>query len=415
MDRTPVYVACLLALCLVPPDFLVAAQETSPEELKKIKEAYEKQKENADTWGGLSEGELVYGRGSLYDRWVQELQKKIPVIQDYQIDDLLTVPAHDWDEIGAPVTYIRFTDFQRKNALQREILVVEIPPGKSVKRHRHLYEEIQLVLSGRGYTELQQEGRRTQRLNWQEGSFFSMPLNAWHQHFNPGNQPARILYITTAPVIINTVGNREAAYASGYVFRDRYDAQEDFDRTNLNLKTLGRGVKTDRYWKTNFIKDLKEVQIPPRPYRGIGAGQIEWLMAGNTVLVTHMSEFPVGVYRKAHKHGGGPLLFIVSGQGYSVFWEDGKFQERKRVNWRTGSLVAVPPGTWYHQHFNTSPHAVRYVAIRGGTPRGMGDAGDDEEGSPPQIDYENEDPRIREEFLAELKKSGVASRMPEFK
>ena len=414
MDRKWVKVSVLLLSLTLVMGFFWPLQEPSPEELEKIKQQYENQlRGNVEVQGSLSEGDLVYGEGSYYDRWIEKLKPELPVIEDYQVEDLLTVPVHFWEHMGVPVAYIRFTDFARKRALQREILVLEIPPGGSVKRHRHLYEEVQVVLSGKGYTELQQEGRRVQRLDWQQGSFFATPLNAWHQHFNSGNTPLRILMVTTAPVMIGAFGNREVAYSSNYVFRDRYNSEEDFARENVNLKTQNLGVQTDRYWYRNFVSDLKQVAITPRPYRGVGAGQIEWLMGGNNVLVTHMSEFPVGVYRKGHQHGGGPLLFIVSGHGYSVFWEDSKFEDRKRVNWRTGSLVAVPPGLWYHQHFNTSTETVRYLAIRGGTPRGMNaDRGNG--GSPPQIDYKDEDPRIRAEFVAELKKSGAPLRMPEF-
>lgn len=71
--------------------------------------------------------------------------------------------------------------------------VCEIPAGSRTKPQRHLFEELIFVLSGRGAMTVWQEGGNKQTFEWHEGSLFSPPLNAWHQHFNPGTEPARYL------------------------------------------------------------------------------------------------------------------------------------------------------------------------------------------------------------------------------
>jgi hypothetical protein len=135
-------------------------------------------------------------------------------------------------------------------------------------------------------------------------------------------------------------------------------------------------------------------------------------MSDNT-MATHVSEFEVGTYKKGHRHGPGAHVIIISGEGYSLLWEQGK--ERMRVNWRPGSMFS-PPAGWWHQHFNTGAEPARYLAIRrGGSPEHplrIGISGGSEEAGAEQIEYENEDPAIRELYETELKARGVELRMP---
>jgi gentisate 1,2-dioxygenase len=77
--------------------------------------------------------------------------------------------------------------------------VSEIAPGGSNKRHRHTAEAIIYVLSGRGYTIIQEEGKAEKKIDWEEGDLFSPPLFAWHQHFNADvDRPARYLAVSTS-------------------------------------------------------------------------------------------------------------------------------------------------------------------------------------------------------------------------
>lgn len=77
-------------------------------------------------------------------------------------------------------------------------LMAEIPPGGKSGAHRHLYEEIEYVLSGKGYSIIED-----QRYEWKAGDAFSIPMFGWHQHFNTGSEPASFLVHTSRPGMEN--------------------------------------------------------------------------------------------------------------------------------------------------------------------------------------------------------------------
>ncbi len=80
--------------------------------------------------------------------------------------------------------------------------VSELPPGGHNNMHRHVNEAIIYILSGRGYSIIEEEGKEPVRIEWEEGDLFSPPLRAWHQHFNADpEKPARYLAITNAPLM----------------------------------------------------------------------------------------------------------------------------------------------------------------------------------------------------------------------
>ena len=95
--------------------------------------------------------------------------------------------------------------------------ISELPPGGHNKRHRHVNEAIIYILSGRGYSMIQNGDEPPVRIDWQEGDMFSPPLWWWHQHFNTDPQrPARYLAVTNAPLMI-TMGlfKKEQAIEEG--------------------------------------------------------------------------------------------------------------------------------------------------------------------------------------------------------
>jgi hypothetical protein len=130
---------------------------------------------------------------------------------------------------------------------------------------------------------------------------------------------------------------------------------------------------------------------------------------------SHISQFPIGTYKKCHRHGPGAHVIILSGEGYSLMWPEG--EEPTRYDWEVGSMI-VPPNLWYHQHFNTGNSPARYlafkyegVAIRNA--QGVPKAWISQRIGGDQIDYADEKTEVRTMFAEALAKIGLESQMGE--
>ena len=289
--------------------------------------------------------------------------------------------------------------------------MLEIAPGSKIPPQRLLFEEIIFVLEGSGSTSVWNEENRKVTFEWQAGSLFSPPANTWRQHFNAsGKKPARLLSVTTAPVLFNLFRDTDFILSNSYNFKDR------FDEDPQSFSGAGESYRGKRMqvWDTNFVADVRTLPVHRWDERGPGAASVSIELSENC-LTSHISEFPVGSYKKAHRHGPGAHVIIIGGQGYSLMWPEG--EEIKRFDWKDGSVV-VPPERWFHQHFNTGPIPARYLAIRWGSqkyprPWQMKSYGIDEsvKKGGAQIEFEDEDPKIRQMFEAELAKHGLQSRM----
>jgi len=325
--------------------------------------------------------------------------------------DLLSVEVARWprmDALGAYALCRGRGDFA-------DMYVCEIPPGSRTSPQRHLYEAVVYVLSGRGSTTLDApEGKRS--FEWREGSLFALPLNARYQHFNgSGQKPARFAAVTDLPLVFNVFRSESFIFENDATFPERFgDARYNEGDGRLIPRAPGRHI-----WETNFVPDLRTLELKRWDERGGGSSNIVFALADGT-MHAHISEMPVGTYKKAHRHGADFHVFTVSGHGYSLYWYEGD-PDFKRFEWKFGS-VFTPTDMLFHQHFNTGGEPARYLAIAFGGMRypTVADKRKTFEGMDKsmkaggrQIDYEDEDPRIRQIFENELRRRGVRSGMAE--
>ena len=277
--------------------------------------------------------------------------KAFPVTEDYGVYlfDVETAPWPRYGVNGAAVHLKGRGDFAN-------MFVFEIAGGKSTAPQRHLYEEVIYVLEGHGSTQLEFADGSRRSFEWGEKSLFAIPLNAKHRHFNgSGTERALLVSTTNLPMVMNVFHNEAFVFGSEFDFRDRAGKKEYFAGEG-DLITVRPG---NHMWETNFVPDLTAIELKTWGDRGAGGTNIMFVLADGT-MHAHISEMPVGTYKKGHRHGPSFHVMCVMGQGYSLLWYEHD-KDFRRIDWKHG-MVLVPADRQFHQHFNTGPQPARYLA-----------------------------------------------------
>ena len=365
-----------------------------------------------------------------YEQWMHG--EGVPVHTGYFVSDVRAAELKPWNRLGAKGALI---DLEGAEATDGSYLC-EIAQGASTNPQRYMFEESIYVLDGEGETTVWHENRPKQTFKWKKGTLFSPPLNAWRVHKNVGQAPARLISVTDLPLVMDLYHNADFIFNNEFVFRDRYDNQPDYFTVNQSkmkiagsAATFGEGEKGEvGVLDTGLIPDLNEIELFTAKARGLKNKSAEVVLSDNS-MQTHVSEFEVGTYKRAHRHGPGSHVLAMGGVGYTLMWTSvprySDAPKKVRVDWKDGTLF-VPPDRWFHQHFNTGENSAKYMATTwiGGKywVKGMGGGGRTHRlntvsfhAGGNMIDYSDEDPMVREMFEAELKKHGVNPRMPEKK
>jgi len=338
----------------------------------------------------------------------------VPVIEGVAVD-LNTVETAPWPRLGggckAALIHLRGRgDFI-------SLQVIDIPAGARTDMLRHLYDEVFYVLSGRGSATIDIDAGRSTSFEWGPRSLFSPPLNAPYRLFNTsGREAARIAVASNLGFMMNVYRNEAFLFENKTPFPTRI-GREAYYTGEGDFLPLAPGK---HMWETNFIPDLGSFELPEWEARGAGSRNIKVILADSS-MHTHISEMPVGTYKKGHRHGPGAHVFAVNGCGYTLMWKEGD-AEFERHEWRHG-FVFAPPDGMFHQHFNTGAEPARYLAVSLGSHRYPVLARKVERKTRPeasvneggiQINYEEQDPRIHKIWLQELAQSGVPSKMGKY-
>jgi oxalate decarboxylase/phosphoglucose isomerase-like protein (cupin superfamily) len=325
----------------------------------------------------------------------------LDILSAHYVRNLRKVDLKPWGRRGGRGVFLNHDASRTTN----DCYVCEIPPAGKLAPQRQLYEELVFVLDGRGSTTVWNEAGARVTFEWGAGAIFGIPLNCWHQHFNgSGQQPARYVAVTNAPAVINLYEDLDFVFGHGHDFQGRFSGEPDYFAPGREQKE----------WTltTNFIADAVNLPLPIAHERGAGGGHIRFNLA-KASIGGHISQFPVATYKKAHAHGPGAHVIILSGEGYTLIWHD-LGGEPIRYDWEVGTLL-VPPNAIYHQHFNTGPAPSRYLAFKhSGSARNQQGVllsfisrriGGD------QLDYADEDPKVRHMFAEALARHGLQPQM----
>ncbi|MDA0799065.1 MAG: cupin domain-containing protein [Chloroflexi bacterium] len=332
-------------------------------------------------------------------------------IVDFAFEDLNALELGPWEAKGGSGAIINIPN----NTIPNDAQVVEINPGAKSEPVHHMYETQIYVLSGRGATSLWIDENQKRTFEWHEGSLFSIPLNAWYQFFNAsGTEAARYVAVTSAPPLMRLYRDDDFMFNNPHVFKGRFSSDGDMFSGNGQLYNK-------RIWESNFIPNAPDMPLQGWAARGAGGINTALEMAKNSIN-SHISEFPVGTYKKGHRHGPGAHLVLLSGDsGYSLMWTKEDRSDMVKANWKKNGMVIVPGDGTYHQHFNTGTKRARYLALKQGEhglvpPYGGIRPGADvsQKDGGRQIEYEDEAREIHEIFEAELAAKGATCRMKAF-
>ncbi len=336
----------------------------------------------------------------------------IPIHEDFGLD-LLAVETKPWPRYGANGAIIHVKG--RGDCMT--VFLLEIPPGGQTAPQKHIFEAAFYVLSGNGSSIVERYSGERHQFEWGTSSVFAPPLNTRYQLFNTsGREPARLAMSCNLPAVLNLFHNERFVFDNPGVFPEREGTQSHFQGEGDFIP-----VKPGKHmWETNFLPDARRFKLQDWGARGKGAAHIQLILADG-VLHSHISEMPVGTYKKAHRHAPDVHIYIISGHGYSLLFYEGD-QDFTRVDWKPGWVFA-PPDMMFHQHFNAGAEPVRYIAFTQGSVRypmtehmrrvyAKIDLDVKKGGN--QIEYRDQDPRVHKMFVEELAKKGVEVRMDVF-
>jgi quercetin dioxygenase-like cupin family protein len=375
---------------------------------------------------GENAGYGEFGRPAFaYDRFMED--EGVPVYRGVGVHRVQDLPMKPWKRLGGKGSYIQLWGTEGLWGMY----VIEVPAGGALNVERHMYEKTVLVVHGRGSTEVWQEGQvKKQTFEWQPYSLFSIPLNAYHRFVNATNEPALLLCGTTAPNIMNLIGETHFVFNCPYVFSSRYSGEAEYFKDNDEIAPdRVRGLAMRR---TNFMPDIAYCELPLDNRRSPGYRRIEPEFKGSEFYLW-VGQHETGRYSKAHKHESSAVLVCLRGKGYTYTWPDrlgpqpwknGVHKDVMRQDYEPVGLVSAAPmsGNWFHQHFGVSKEPLRLTAwfgVNNHDQRKPGRPGEkvldygsiDIKKGGTAIPYHEEDPYIRNEFEAALKAEGIPSRM----
>jgi mannose-6-phosphate isomerase-like protein (cupin superfamily) len=345
-----------------------------------------------------------------YLDWVKG--EGIPVVEDFGVD-IKKVQTKPWARMGVPGCFVHLKG--RGDFLA--MYVIDLPPGGKSNPQKHIFEEVFYVIDGHGSTMVETYEGKKHTFEWGPKSLFALPLNCRYQHFNgSGTQRARLYSCNNLPLVINLYRNDQFVFQNDAKFPEREGTANYFSGDGeLIPKIPGRHM-----WETNFVPDLAAFELQKWDKRGAGGSNIMFVLADGT-MHAHVSEMPVGTYKKGHRHGADFHVMCAKGEGYSLLWYDFE-KDMVRVDWDHG-VVFAPPDGMFHQHFNASAEPARYLAIAMGSMRyptlaekravwlGM-DVSVRDGGK--QIEYEDQNPKVHPMYLEALAKHGAKSKMGKF-
>jgi quercetin dioxygenase-like cupin family protein len=229
-----------------------------------------------------------------------------------------------------------------------QVHFVELPPGQSNHGHGHQNEAVFYILEGRGY-----EIHDDKRYDWEKGDLVVVHTDSVHRHFNASEDERAVALVMKAKSTWMYFGLIQQGRSGPVENEERFGPREDWSRI----------------WEPG-VEDRKKVVKPEdTAWETTRDGRIRVLCSKdrNDVRVfsvdVYEQEIPAGSRSGKHWHMADEVLYVVSGNGYSLHWEvEAEIAEKyyarvakepTRHEFTAGDTLYVPQNT-IHQHFNAS-------------------------------------------------------------
>lgn len=361
-----------------------------------------------------------------YDEFMEA--QEIPIYRNISVSRLQELPLKPWTRMGGRGSFIQLIGTEGLWGSY----VVEVPGAGALNAERHFYEEIYLVMDGRGTTEIWVDGQPNPDVfEWHRGSLFSIPMNTHHRIVNSSAKPAMLLAGTTAPNMFNLLHEEAAIFDNPVHLKRRYNPNgNSFEPLEGLEEDPTRGLAMCR---TNIIADVFNSELYLDNRRTPGYRRMEPKMAENA-FYQYIGQFPAGRYSRAYSPGSAAVFICIGGKGYSYTWpqdlghtpwQDGNGDEVLREEYDQISMISAAPMPFglFHQHFCTGDEPLRLLAWYGPNNHRAQTAGvpgelvvdvgmiDVTEPGGTSIPYWLEDAHVREKFGQEVAKEGSTNRM----
>ena len=339
----------------------------------------------------------------------------VPVHEGVFVKNVNELETDYWERTGQAGALINLYGTEGVNDLQ----IHSIEPGGETEFVHTFYDEIVYATAGNGLAIVGRDENQVQ-FEWGDESLFYIPQNVPYKYVNLSDEPARLIAQTSLPQYLQLYKDIDFYLNPPLEPSTKYNESFFKDEGKENLeggdmfkkKSIERGYEPPMVWETNFIPEVSAFDRI-ESWSKLGAMSACFIsFTKHTTAFAHISQFAPGQYKVAHRHNPGAHLFIRSGEGYSLMWDENS-DEILKTDWGENS-VFVPPAHWFHHHFNLSDDAVRQVVmhpVRFGTTtyKSVFDTWRPVN----RIEYVDEDPLIRDLYRQELESRGLELRMPD--
>ena len=246
-----------------------------------------------------------------YDDYMEA--QGIPIFRGIGVRRVQDMPLKRWNRMGGNGTFIQLYGTEGRWGCY----VIEVPGAGALNPERHMYEEIMVVVEGRGTTEVwTDDQKKPHSFEWQRGSMFSIPLNTWHRIINAASSPALILVASTAPNVMNIFRDTDWIFNCPVTFPSRFDGSDNYFKPKDDVAPDAlRGLAMRR---TNLVPDIFNAELYLDNRRSPGYRRLEPALAGN-VFYQFVGEHITGRYSKAHAHAVGGGARLHQGQGLHLY------------------------------------------------------------------------------------------------